>query len=53
MKQYHIRFGTSSASDTKDSDHGDNMGPGANLVEDPVLDPDDPSAGFMYQASAM
>ena len=36
----HIRFGTSSASDTKDSDHGDPVGL-AN-VDDTLLDGDDP-----------
>jgi hypothetical protein len=40
MKQLHIRFGTSSASDTKDSDHGEPLGPLAG--EDPALEVDDP-----------
>jgi hypothetical protein len=39
MKQLHIRFGTSSASDTKDSDHGETFGPLAG--EDPNLEVDD------------
>ncbi len=39
MKQVHIRFGTSSASDTKDSDHGVPLGPLAG--EDPNLEVED------------
>jgi|LauGreDrversion4_2_1035121.scaffolds.fasta_scaffold97799_5 hypothetical protein len=40
MKQVHIRFGNSSASDTKDSDQGDPAGL-VNLDE-ALIDADDP-----------